>query len=253
MTITQVDTSTGVLADVQALAGAGQAHGALVVVDGVCSVAGEELRMADWGVDLAFTASQKAISVPPGLALAVARPAALEAFRARQTPVGSYYADWSNWLPVMEAYEARKPSYFGTPAVNLVWALNVSLGQSSPRAGCPRHPSPQLGRASQAAIAALGLGQVPLAPARSAHHDRAALPRGRGRRRASETDRRGGHPGRRAAPGHPRRVLPHRPMGPMTLNECWPRSARSSTDCELCGYPFTPGAGVAAAAQAYEA
>ena len=163
--ITQVDTSTGVLADVQALAAAAQAHGALVVVDGVCSVAGEALPMAEWGVDLAFTASQKAVSVPPGLALAVARPAALAAFKARKTPVGSYYADWTNWLPIMEAYEARKPAYFGTPAVNLVWALNVSLGQilaEGMDARVARHV--KLGRACQAGIAALGLGQVPLAP-----------------------------------------------------------------------------------------
>ena len=126
--------------------------------------------MVDWGVDLAFTASQKAISVPPGLALAVARPAALAAFQARKTPVGSYYADWTNWLPIMEAYEARKPSYFGTPAVNLVWALNVSLGQilaEGMDARIARHV--KLGRACQAGIAALGLGQVPLAPAIAAH------------------------------------------------------------------------------------
>ena len=216
VTITQVDTSTGVLADVQALAAAAHAHGALAVVDGVCSVAGEALPMVDWGVDLAFTASQKAISVPPGLALAVARPAALAAFKARKTPVGSYYADWTNWLPIMEAYEARKPAYFGTPAVNLVWALNVSLGQilaEGMDARIARHV--KLGRACQAGIAALGLGQVPLAPRdRGAHHDRAALPRGRGRPGSAQAHRRRGrHPGRRPAPGHPRRVLPHRPHG----------------------------------------
>ena len=168
--ITQVDTSTGVLTDVKSLAAAAHAHGALVVVDGVCSVAGEALAMVDWGVDLAFTASQKAISVPPGLALAVARPAALAAFKARKTPVGSYYADWTNWLPIMEAYEARKPAYFGTPAVNLVWALNVSLSQilaEGMDVRIARHV--KLGRACQAGIAALGLGQVPLAPAIAAH------------------------------------------------------------------------------------
>ena len=129
MTITHVDTSTGVITDVKALARPAQQYGALVVVDGVCSVAGEELRMGEWGVDLALTASQKAIGVPPGLALVVAGPRALEAFKARKTPVVNYYADWANWLPIMEAYEARKPAYFGTPAVNLVYALNVSLGQ----------------------------------------------------------------------------------------------------------------------------
>ncbi|HEM45508.1 MAG TPA: aminotransferase class V-fold PLP-dependent enzyme, partial [Alphaproteobacteria bacterium] len=72
MTITHVDTSTAVKADVQALAALGREYSALVVVDGVCAVAGEELRQEAWGVDLALTASQKAIGVPPGLALLVA-------------------------------------------------------------------------------------------------------------------------------------------------------------------------------------
>ena len=58
----------------------------------------------------------------------VAGPRAMAAFRARTTPVLNFYADWTHWLPVMEAYEARKVAYFGTPAVNLIVALNVSLG-----------------------------------------------------------------------------------------------------------------------------
>jgi alanine-glyoxylate transaminase / serine-glyoxylate transaminase / serine-pyruvate transaminase len=160
--VTHVDTSTGVAADIQGLAKLTQKHGALLVVDGVCAVAGEPLRMSEWGVDLAFTASQKAISVPPGLALLVAGPRAMAAFQARKTPVANYYADWANWLPVMQAYEARKVSYFGTPAVNLVCALNVSLGQilqEGMEARFERHAS--LGRAARAAIRALGLGQVP--------------------------------------------------------------------------------------------
>jgi alanine-glyoxylate transaminase/serine-glyoxylate transaminase/serine-pyruvate transaminase len=129
VTITHVDTSTAVIADVAGIAALARKVGTLVVVDGVCSVAGEELRMDEWGVDLALTASQKAIGVPPGLALLVAGPRAIEAFRRRQKPVLNYYADWTNWLPVMQAYAARRPSYFGTPAVNLIFALNVSLGQ----------------------------------------------------------------------------------------------------------------------------
>jgi len=256
MTITQVDTSTGVLANVQALAAAGQAHGALVVVDGVCSVAGEALRMADWGVDLAFTASQKAISVPPGLALAVARPAALAAFRARQTPVGSYYADWTNWLPVMEAYEARKPSYFGTPAVNLVWALNVSLGQILAEgldARVTRHL--KLGRACQAAIAALGLGQVPLAPTLAAHTMTA--PRFPGGVAGADLLKHIGAAGVTLAGGlHPAiRAEYFRigHMGPMTLNDVLAAVGAIEHGLRMCGYPFTPGSGVAAAAQAHEA
>ena len=163
MTITHVDTSTGVIADVKSLAAAGKRQGALVVVDGVCSVAGEELQMSTWGVDVALTASQKAVGVPPGLALAVVGPQAMAVFKSRRTPVRNYYADWDNWLPVMEAYEGRKPSYFATPAVNLIFALNVSLGRILDEGIAPRVERHRaISRACKAGIRALGLGQVPL-------------------------------------------------------------------------------------------
>ncbi|MGB4804759.1 MAG: alanine--glyoxylate aminotransferase family protein [Anaerolineae bacterium] len=170
MTITHVDTSTGVLTDVAGLAKLARAAGVLSVVDGVCSVAGEALPMADWDVDVALTASQKALGAPPGLALVMARPRALEAFRRRTRPVASYYADWSNWLPVMQAYQARKPAYFGTPAVNLVLALDVSLAQiiaEGMEARVARHA--RLSEAIKAALTALGLSQVPLRPGIAAH------------------------------------------------------------------------------------
>jgi alanine-glyoxylate transaminase/serine-glyoxylate transaminase/serine-pyruvate transaminase len=170
LVVTHVDTSTGVIADVQGLAALSRKYGTLLLVDGVCSVAGEELRMTEWGVDLALTASQKAISVPPGLALVVAGRRTTEVFKARQTKVLNYYADWNNWLPIMEAYEARKAAYFGTPAVNLVHALNVSLGQilaEGMEARFARHRA--IGRACQAGMAALGLGQIPLDPEFAAH------------------------------------------------------------------------------------
>jgi alanine-glyoxylate transaminase / serine-glyoxylate transaminase / serine-pyruvate transaminase len=124
LTITHVDTSTGVRTDVEAIAKV--AHGALVVVDGVCSVGGEVLEQQKWGVDIALTASQKALGTPPGLAVLVASKRAME---SRKKRVASIYLDFSQWLPIMEAYEARKPSYFATPAVNLIAALEISLGK----------------------------------------------------------------------------------------------------------------------------
>jgi len=167
---THVDTSTGVITDIQGLAALSRKAGTLFIVDGVCSVAGEELRMMEWGVDLALTASQKAIGVPPGLALLVAGPHALQAFKSRKSPVLNYYADWNNWLPIMEAYEARKAAYFATPAVNLVNALNVSLGQILAEGMETRFTRHQkIGRACQAGLAALGLGQIPLQPEYAAH------------------------------------------------------------------------------------
>jgi alanine-glyoxylate transaminase/serine-glyoxylate transaminase/serine-pyruvate transaminase len=170
MTVTHVDTSTGVLNDIEQLADLSRRHGVICLVDGVCSVAAEDLQMKEWGIDLVLTASQKALGTPPGLALVMAGPRALTAFRARKTPVASYYADWTNWLPIMEAYEARKSAYFGTPAVNLVWALEVSLRQILAEgliARLNRHRA--ISQACKAGLSALGLGQVPQRPEWAAH------------------------------------------------------------------------------------
>jgi len=106
------------------------------------------------------------VGVPPGLALLVVSSRGLSAWRQRKTAVQNYYADWTNWLPIMEAYEARKPSYFGTPPVNLIWALDVSLGQilqEGMEARVLRHQ--KLSHACKAAIDALGMEQVPTDPA----------------------------------------------------------------------------------------
>lgn len=169
MTMTHVDTSTAVRVDPRPIGKLGQKYNVLTILDGVCSVAGEELRQEEWGIDVALTASQKAIGVPPGLALVVAGPKAMTAWRARKTPVYNYYADWSNWLPIMEAYEARKPSYFGTPPVNHIWAIHVSLGQILAEGmdqRFTRHKT--IGDAFRAAIGALGLKQVPTDSAHAA-------------------------------------------------------------------------------------
>ncbi len=129
ITITHVDTSTGVLVNPKPIAELAKKYNVLSILDGVCSVAGEEIQQDEWGIDVVLTASQKAIGVPPGLALLVVSQKAMEIFKNRKTPVGNYYADFNNWLPIMQAYENRQPSYFGTPPVNLVAALEVSLQQ----------------------------------------------------------------------------------------------------------------------------
>ena len=170
VTITHVDTSTGVLTDVQGLSAVAKDAGALVVVDGVCAAGAEELRQEEWNVDVYLTASQKAIGVPPGLGLLVVSPAALTKWRNRKQPVGSYYSDWSYWLPIMQAYEARRPSYFATPAVNLILALGVSLRQildEGMENVFARHV--RLSNAVKAGIEALGMGQVPTDMSHAAH------------------------------------------------------------------------------------
>jgi alanine-glyoxylate transaminase/serine-glyoxylate transaminase/serine-pyruvate transaminase len=73
VSLTHVDTSTGVLVDVEAMAKAIKAHSpdTLVSVDGVCSIGAETLRMDEWKVDAVMTASQKALGTPSGLCVMV--------------------------------------------------------------------------------------------------------------------------------------------------------------------------------------
>jgi alanine-glyoxylate transaminase/serine-glyoxylate transaminase/serine-pyruvate transaminase len=170
LAVTHVDTSTSVLTPVEAIAKIGKKHGALVVVDGVCATGGETLKQEAWGVDVCLTASQKAIGVPPGLALLVASPAAMEAWRKRKTKVASLYMDFGEWLPIMESYEKGAPQYFATPAVNLVAALEVSLSRICAEgmdARAARHE--RVAAAFGAAWRALGLTMLPKSEAVAAH------------------------------------------------------------------------------------
>ncbi|MFC2121191.1 pyridoxal-phosphate-dependent aminotransferase family protein [Bacteroidota bacterium] len=163
LTFTHVDTSTAVLVDPKPIGELGKKYDVLTILDGVCSVAGEEIRQEEWGIDVVLTASQKAIGVPPGLALLVVSQKAMNIWKARETPVGNYYADWKNWLPIMNAYADRKPSYFGTPAVNLVAALETSLKiilEEGMENRFERHR--KTGKAFRSAFKSLGMGMIPV-------------------------------------------------------------------------------------------
>ncbi|HUS86507.1 MAG TPA: alanine--glyoxylate aminotransferase family protein [Bacteroidales bacterium] len=163
LTFTHVDTSTAVKVDPRAIGKLGRRYGVVTILDGVCSVAGEEIRQAEWGIDIVLTASQKAIGVPPGLALLMVSPEAMEVWKNRKTAVGNYYADWNNWLPIMEAYKERRPSYFATPAVNLVASLKVSLEHIIEEGMDARFKRHMVGgKAFRAAFKSLGLSQIPL-------------------------------------------------------------------------------------------
>lgn len=163
MSFTHVDTSTAVRVNARQMGRLGKHYGVLTILDGVCSVAGEEIRQDEWGLDVVLTASQKAIGVPPGLALLVASPAALEKWKNRKVPVSNYYADWKNWLPVMRAYENRKPAYFGTPPVNLIEALRVSLKQILEEGMDHRFARHQrMAAAVRSALTTMGMRQIPV-------------------------------------------------------------------------------------------
>lgn len=250
LTITHVDTSTAVITEVEQLARLGKQYGCLVVVDGVCSVAGEVLMMDKWGVDLALTASQKALGVPPGLAILMIGTQALERFQKRSTPVLNYYADWANWLPIMQAYEARKPSYFGTPPVNLIVAMQVSLKQILAE-GMSRRSTRHIAisHACKAGIQALGLTQVPLQPEFAAHTLTAPrYPIGvNGQEFLAKVLAAGVTLAGGLLPSIRSEYFRIGHMGAVTLGDVLATISAIETALEGSGYKFTPGIGIEAA------
>jgi len=128
VTVTHADTSTGVAADLDALIPIIKKYKALAIVDGVCATAAMEEDMsksygdADAKIDVILTGSQKAIGIPPGLAIIAFNKTALAA-REELGRITAYYADINNWIPIM-----NDPSkYFATPAVNLVYAYEEGM------------------------------------------------------------------------------------------------------------------------------
>ena len=101
ITVTHVDTSTGVLSEIEALSELVHrvSPDTLIVVDGVCSVGCEDIQFDKWGIDVVLTASQKAIGCPAGLSISMYSGRAIERFKNRTSPPTSYFASIKNWLP----------------------------------------------------------------------------------------------------------------------------------------------------------
>ncbi|KAJ0424583.1 pyridoxal phosphate-dependent transferase [Aspergillus carlsbadensis] len=172
ITITHVDTSTGVLSDVKRVTEIVRrvSPQTLVVVDGVCSVGCEEIAFDEWDLDVVLTASQKAIGCPPGLSILFFSGRAIETFKARKTPPASYYSSLANWLPIMQNYENLKPSYFATPSTQLIHALHTTLSQITSRPMSERFAAHrQASDRVKAAVAELGLQQLASKPENQAH------------------------------------------------------------------------------------
>lgn len=122
--ITHVDTSTGVLARCADLAQLVRdaSLDAVIVVDGVCATGGIEESMDAWDVDVVLTGAQKALGVPPGLALLAVSERAVRR-RADLGAVQSYYADLARWDRSVDDPHV----YFSTHSVSMLRALQVSL------------------------------------------------------------------------------------------------------------------------------
>ena len=119
VTISHVDTSTGVVAPIAEIGKLFKNLPETVfIVDGVAATGAEFADVDGMGIDIMFTGSQKAFGVSPGMFILWAGQKALK-IRDSLGVIPEYYVDFHKWIPTMD----EPIKYFATPAVNLVWAL----------------------------------------------------------------------------------------------------------------------------------
>ncbi|MEM3918844.1 MAG: alanine--glyoxylate aminotransferase family protein [Saccharolobus sp.] len=122
VTLTHVETSTGVREPVKDVINKIRRYVELIAVDGVSSVGAEEVKAEEWNVDVYLSASQKALGSSAGLGLLLLSPKAVSILDS-QDSIAGYYLNLKNWLPVMRAVEEGKAAYFATPPVHVILQL----------------------------------------------------------------------------------------------------------------------------------
>jgi aspartate aminotransferase-like enzyme len=128
-------------------------RGVMLVVDGITSVGVFEQKMDEWGVDALITGSQKALMLPPGLAMIALSDQALR--RAGESRARRYYFDLLRELKAQR--DEHTTAY--TPAVALMFGLKKTLdlihAETLPRVFARQR---LMAEATRASAPALGLG-----------------------------------------------------------------------------------------------
>ena len=153
--VVHAETSTGVRSDIAPL---GEGKGdALLLVDCVTSLGGIEVDIDGWGVDLAYSGTQKCLGVAPGLAPVTVSERARERF-VEKSP--SWYLD----LDMIGRYTGSATgarTYHHTAPVSMILSLHAGLGallDEGLEAAQARHES--CGRQLQDGLEAMGLALV---------------------------------------------------------------------------------------------
>ena len=117
------ETSTGVCQPVEAIARTARDAGALVVLDCVTSLGGLPISLDAWGIDAAYSATQKCLSCPPGLSPISFSARAIERVRARKTPVQSWFLD----ISLLAGYFGAERVYHHTAPITAILGLAEGL------------------------------------------------------------------------------------------------------------------------------
>ncbi|MFC4222391.1 pyridoxal-phosphate-dependent aminotransferase family protein [Lysinibacter cavernae] len=116
------ETSTGVLSDLEPLAR--EKGDALVIMDAVTSIGGMELRVDEWGIDVAYAGTQKCLGVAPGLA-----PFTISerAFARRNTEPQSWYFDLGMLGGYVGSASGGGRTYHHTAPVAMIASLQAGI------------------------------------------------------------------------------------------------------------------------------
>ncbi|HSR20286.1 MAG TPA: alanine--glyoxylate aminotransferase family protein [Anaerolineales bacterium] len=124
LTLVHAETSTGTeQKEIGEIAEAAHANGALLVLDTVTSLGGIPVEIDAWDVDVAYSASQKNLGAPSGLAPITIGDRARDVIEKRKAPISSFNLDlnlyWNYWN---EAH-----AYHHTASASLHYALHEGL------------------------------------------------------------------------------------------------------------------------------
>jgi len=121
--LVHAETSTGAHQPVDRLGAALHEIGSLFALDCVTSLGGAAVEIDGWGVDAAYSGTQKCLSCPPGLSPVTLSPRAVEALEKRKSKVHSWYLD----LTMVRNYWSQERFYHHTAPINMLYALHESL------------------------------------------------------------------------------------------------------------------------------
>lgn len=121
VTVVHNETSTGVMSPLAEIARAVREESdALILVDTVSSLGGGRVETDEWGLDVVLAGTQKALALPPGLAVFAMSERAAE--RAAKIPHRGFYTDLLRYRD-----KHREGGDITTPAIPLYYALDVQL------------------------------------------------------------------------------------------------------------------------------
>ena len=121
-TVVHCDTPSGVLNNVKDICKTLKSMGIMTVVDAVSSVGGTELKVDEWGIDIALGASQKVFSAATGLTIMTISEDAWKVIEYRETPIPSFYCNLSLWRNCVE-----KKFFPYTMPMTAIVALGVAI------------------------------------------------------------------------------------------------------------------------------